>query len=76
MKFSRTTLKKLRVASGRSPEAVSQDLATTKYRISINTLVNWENGLTKPTGDDLERLAKIYKCDLLDFFTHETNQTA
>lgn len=75
MKFSALRLRRLREQTGKSPEEVSQDIASKNYRITRNTLVNWEKGKTKPTVDDLERLARVYKCDLWSFFATNSNQS-
>ena len=75
MKFSYKLMSKLRKQTGKSPEAVTQDLSDDKYRISRNTLVNWEKGKTRPSVTDLERLAKVYNCEIWSFFAHDSNQT-
>ncbi len=51
-----------------SQEGLAEKLGTTTTTVSANTVSRWETGTYKPTAEDLDKLARLFKVSITVFF--------
>ena len=56
------------LAAARVNAELTQDDVSKKMKISKNTLVNWEKGLSEPTISQGRKLSELYKIPLDNIF--------
>lgn len=54
----------LSLAAARINAGMSQKEAAAALNVSNNTIINWENGHTKITSDNLIKISELYKCPI------------
>ncbi|MFN2532209.1 MAG: helix-turn-helix transcriptional regulator [Pyrinomonadaceae bacterium] len=53
-------------------EGLSQDALAAQIQVAANTISRWENGIYRPSLDDLEKLARFFAVSISTFFPPET----
>lgn len=56
------------LAAARVNAGLTQDEVSKNMKVSKNTLVNWEKGLSEPTVTQGRRLSELYKIPLDNIF--------
>src|SRR5262245_48875535 len=51
-----------------SQEGLAEKLGTATNTVSANTVSRWETGTYKPTAEDLDKLARLFKVSITVFF--------
>jgi transcriptional regulator with XRE-family HTH domain len=51
-----------------SQEGLAEKLGTATTTVSANTVSRWETGTYKPTAEDLDKLARLFKVSITVFF--------
>lgn len=62
---------KISLAAARVNAKLNQKEVAKYMKVSNNTLVNWENGISHPSVEQAEKLSKLYKIplDAINFFS-------
>lgn len=70
-----------RIAQGAIIRHARENLKLTRKDVAIHleatpqSLYSWEHGLTSPTCENLDKLAKLYSCKIEDLFPNDLGNT-
>ena len=69
-------MKKLRIslAAARVNAELTQKDVCKALKITPQTIVNWEKGITSPTAENAQRLVDLYKLDMDDIIFRRKSQ--
>mgnify|MGYP003785404515 CR=1 FL=1 len=75
MKFIGDNLRKFRTEKNLTRDELAQKIKRNGKKITGRTVMNWENGITKPDADSLVKMHQLFNKDLILFFVPVTYET-
>lgn len=73
MKFNHKVIKEYREKRGLTQEGLMIELANNGCKVSLPSIVGWENDSVLPKADALAALANVLGISVKNFFIQDTN---